>query len=131
MGARGFGFDRAFRREIAQILPEYPLQRLPPDHSVFQSFYLIGSVAGRLKNNPYLEGITIRNWTPVIYSQNDLSGAWSKDKYGNWLHECAPGGDLQRKTAFKIGINLVVYSLTADYKRDLIHHPFIKRRQNL
>ena len=131
VGAKGFGFDRAFRREIAQILPEHPLQRLSPDHSVYQSFYLLSSIAGRLKINPYLEGITIKNWTPVIYSQNDLSGAWSKDRYGKWVHVCVPGGDLQRKAAFKIGINIAVYSLTADYKRDLIHHPFIRRRQNL
>jgi len=131
VGAQGFGFDRAFRREIAQIFPEHPLERLSPDHSVFQSFYLVGSVAGRQKINPYLEGITIKKWTPVIYSQNDLTGAWSKNKYGKWTHDCVPGGDQQRKAAFKIGINIIVYSLTADYKKDLIHHPFIKRRQNL
>lgn len=116
---------------MRQILPDHELGRLPPDHAVYQSFYLINSIAGRLKINPYLEGITINNWTPVIYSQNDLAGAWSRDRYGTWVHECVPGGELQRKTAFKAGINMIVYSLTSDYKRDLIHHPFIKRRQNL
>jgi hypothetical protein len=30
-----------------------------------------------------------------------------------------------------MGINIIVYSLTSDYKKDVIHHPFIKRRQNL
>ena len=131
VGAQGFGFDRAFRREMKQVLPNYELKMLSPDHSVHQSFYLIGSLGGRQKVNPYLEGITIDNWTPVIYSQNDLTGAWSRDRYGKWVHECVPGGDLQRKAAFKIGINIIVYSLTSDYKRDLVHHPFIKRRQNL
>jgi len=33
--------------------------------------------------------------------------------------------------AFKAGVNIIVYSLTSDYKKDVIHHPFIKRRQNL
>jgi len=130
VGAVGFGFDRSFRREMAQILPDRSLERLAPDHSVYRSFYLTGSSAGRLKANPYLEGVTIGNWTPVIYSQNDLTGAWSKDKYGKWLHECVPGGDAQRQGAFKLGINLIVYCLTGDYKKDLIHHPFIQRRQN-
>jgi hypothetical protein len=131
LGADGFGFDRAFRREMKQILPRHELKRLPPDHSVYQSFYLVGSFGGRQMVKPYLEGITIDTWTPVVYSQNDLSGAWSRNRYGDWVHECVPGGELQRKGAFKVGINIVVYCLTSDYKKDVIHHPFIRRRQNL
>lgn len=131
LGADGFGFDRSFRREMKQILPGYALKRLPPDHSVYQSFYLMGRFGGRQMVKPYLEGITIDTWTPVIYSQNDLSGAWSRDRYGNWVHECVPGGELQRKSALKMGINIIVYCLTSDYKKDVIHHPFIRRRQNL
>lgn len=130
MGAKGFGFDRAFRTEMKQILPNHELKRLPPDHSVYRSFYLIESIGGRQKVNPYLEGVTIDNWTPVIYSQNDLSGAWSRDRYGRWMHPCMPGGEAQRSSAFKAGINIIVYSLSSDYKKDLVHHPFIKRRQN-
>ena len=131
LGAEGFGFDRAFRREMKQILPRYELKRLPPDHSVYQSFYLVGSFGGRQMVKQYLEGITIDKWTPVMYSQNDLSGAWSRNSYGGWLHECVPGGELQRKSAFKMGVNIVVYCLTSDYKKDVIHHPFIRRRRNL
>ncbi len=131
MGAKGFGFDRAFRTEMKQILPHHELKRLPPDHSVYRSFYLIENIGGRQKVSPYLEGIIIDNWTPVIYSQNDLSGAWARDKFGKWINECVPGGESQRSLAFKAGINIIVYSLTSDYKKDLVHHPFIKRRQNL
>ncbi len=131
MGTKGFGFDAAFRREMKQLFPGQELKRLSPDHSVFQSFYLINSVSGRQRVNPYLEGIVIDNWTPVIYSQNDLSGAWSRDRFGKWLHECVPGGEAQRSSAFKLGVNIIVYSLTGDYKKDLVHHPFIRRRQNL
>ena len=131
LGADGYGFDRAFRQEMKQILPGSDLKRLPPDHSVYQSFYLVGSFGGRQMVKPYLEGISIDTWTPVIYSQNDLSGAWARDRYGNWVNECVPGGELQRKAAFKIGINIIVYCLTSDYKKDVIHHPFIRRRQRL
>ena len=130
MGAKGFGFDRAFREEMKQIFPKQELKRLPADHSVYQSFYLIGTIGGRQRVNPYLEGISIDNWTPVVYSQNDLSGAWERDKFGKWVNECVPGGEAQRASAFKIGINIIVYSLTSDYKKDLVHHPFIKKRQN-
>jgi hypothetical protein len=131
LGADGFGFDRAFRQEMKQILPDDELKRLAPDHSVYQSFYLVGSFGGRQMVKPYLEGITIDAWTPVIYSQNDLAGAWARDRYGNWVNECVPGGELQRKAAFKMGINIIVYCLTADYKKDVIHHPFIRKRLNL
>jgi len=130
MGARGFGFDRAFREEMKRVFPRHELKRLPVDHSVYQSFYLIGGIGGRQRVHPYLEGITIDQWTPVIYSQNDLSGAWARDRFGRWVNECMPGGEAQRSSAFKLGINIIVYSLTADYKKDLVHHPFIKKRQN-
>jgi len=131
MGAKGFGFDRAFRREMKAILSNQELRRLPQEHSVYQSFYLMETVGGRLKVNPYLEGITLDNWTPVIYCQNDLSGAWSRDRFGRWSHECVPGGEPQRLSAFKSGINVIVYSLTSDYKKDVIHHPFIQKRKYL
>ena len=131
VGAEGFGFDQAFRTEMEQVLPHNALKRLPSDHSVYQSFYLINSIGGRQNINPFLEGITIDNWTPVIYSQNDLSGAWSRDQLGKWVNNCVPGGEAQRQAAFKTGINIIVYSLTSDYKKDVIHHPFIQRRQNL
>jgi len=131
MGAKGFGFDRAFRREVEKIFPKHPLRRLPQDHSVYQSFYLLDAIGGRQRVSPYLEGVVIDNWTPVVYCQNDLAGAWAKDQFGKWVNECAPGGEIQRIAAFKAGVNIIVYSLTSDYKKDVIHHPFIKRRQNL
>jgi len=131
MGAKGFGFDKSFRREMNQIFPDQELKRLPPDHSVYRSFYLIETPGGRQRVNAYLEGITLDQWTPVVYSQNDLSGAWARDRFGKWIHPCVPGGEQQRASAFKAGINIIVYSLASDYKKDLVHHPFIKRRLNL
>jgi len=130
LGVKGYGFDRAFRAEMKKILPAQDLKRLPLDHPVYQSFYLINQIGGRQPVSPYFEGIILDQWTPVIYSQNDLSGAWSRDKLGKWVQECTPGGEAQRSSAFKAGINVIVYSLTSDYKRDLVHHPFIKKRLN-
>jgi len=130
LGVKGYGFDRAFRMEMKRVFPGQDLKRLPLDHPVYQSFYLINQIGGRQLISPYFEGITLDQWTPVIYSQNDLSGAWSRDKLGKWVHECTPGGEAQRSLAFKAGINVIVYSLTSDYKRDLVHHPFIKKRLN-
>lgn len=130
MGSRSSGFDKAFRREMREVLPRHELRSLAPDHPVYQSFYMISTVGGRQRVSTLLEGITMDNWTPVIYCRNDLSGAWARNRFGAWVHECVPGGELQRNAAFKTGINIIVYSLTSDYKKDVVHHPFIKRRQN-
>ena len=131
LGQPGYGFDKSFRREMKQILPNHQLTRLPAEHAVYRSFYILRQVAGRLAVSPYLEGISLGNWTPVIYCQNDLAGAWARDKLGRWLYPVIPGGDEQRSLAFRAGINIVIYALTGDYKNDLIHHPFLKKRLNL
>ena len=67
--------------------------------------------------------------TVVIYSQNDLGGAWARDAMGNWEYEVYPGGETQRTMAFRLGINIILYALTGDYKQDQVHLPFILRRQ--
>lgn len=77
---------------------------------------------------PYLEGISLGSSTPIIYCQNNLGGAWERDQLGNWLNQCTPGGEEQRKDSFHLGINLILYAMTENYKEDLIHVPFIRRR---
>ena len=126
-------FDTQIREELKRILPEDPLSRLPQDHVVYKTFYLLYSASGRVIINPYLEGVTFtdEDRTAVFYSRNDLGGAWSEDEFGKWEFECLPGGESQRELAFRLGINLVLYTLTGNYKEDQIHVPFIKRRQLL
>lgn len=125
---KNLAFDRAVHREMEKLFPDGKLKRLPPDHAVFRSFYLSPSVVGRRVGNPYLEGIDIDGQTVVIYSQNDLGGVWVRDRLGNWLYECVPGGELQRLEAMKLFLNIVIYSLTGTYKRDAIHQPYIQQK---
>ncbi|MFQ5913058.1 MAG: DUF4159 domain-containing protein [Nitrospinota bacterium] len=127
-GHVGTDFDEAFRDEMKRLFPKRELRRLPSDHTVFRSFYLIRQIGGRRIIHPYLEGIWMGDVAPVIYCQNDLGGAWEKDPLGNWSYPCEPGGEAQRREAFKLGVNIVLYALTANYKQDKIHLPFIKRR---
>lgn len=124
-------FDSQIREEFKKILPESSFGRISSDHVIFKSFYLLFSASGRKIVKPYLEGIafTDEDRTPVIYSRNDLGGAWSEDEFGRWEYECIPGGEAQRELAFRLGINIVLYALTGNYKEDQIHTPFIKRRQ--
>ncbi|HEX3034734.1 MAG TPA: DUF4159 domain-containing protein [Thermodesulfobacteriota bacterium] len=130
-GEENSPFDSQVREELTKILPESSLDRIPYEHAVFKSFYLLYSASGRRIVKPYLEGITFydEDRTPVIYSRNDLGGAWSEDEFGKWEYECVPGGESQRELSFRLGVNLIMYALTGNYKKDQIHTPFIKRRQ--
>ncbi len=124
----GYGFDSAFRREIARVFPDLPLKRLPSEHTIFRSFFLIRGMGGRRIASPFLEGITLQNRTAVVYCPNALGAAWAKDTLGRWVHPCTPGGERQRRLAFQLGVNLVLYALCDDYKQDRIHLPFLRQK---
>lgn len=127
-GNKGRDFDASVRREIARLFPDRPLRILPPDHTVFRSFYLLRTIGGVRIVNPYLEGVHIEDRTPLLYCQNGLGAAWERDYLGNWVSACHPGGEAQRFAAFKLGVNCVLYALTVNYKQDLIHSPFIRKK---
>ena len=130
-GTKDSSFDTQIREELVNIIPEVPLTPIGHDHVVYKSFYLLNSPSGRKVIQPYLEGITFRDEdrTSVFYSRNDLGGAWSEDEFGKWEFEAVPGGEAQRERAFRLGINMILYALTGNYKKDQVHTPFIKRRQ--
>lgn len=121
-------FDASVRRMIERLFPGIPLERLQRDHSIFRSFYLLNQVVGRVVNKPYLEGITTKGRTVLVYSANDLGGAWSKSKLGHWDFDMIGGGDRQRKLSLRLGVNIVLYALTLDYKKDMVHLPIILER---
>jgi hypothetical protein len=128
LGQAGYGFDKAVRREMQKIFPGNELKRMPSTHAALRSYYLLRRIGGVRIASQTLEGITLGNSTPVVYCQNDLGGAWERDQVGKWTNACTPGGEAQRKDAFHLGINLILYAMTENYKDDLIHVPFIRKR---
>jgi len=128
LGQLDYGFDRSFRREMTRIFPDKELGKIPLNHAALRSYYLIRRIGGRVATTPYIEGIQLGETTPVVYCHNDLAGAWERNAMGNWANECVPGGEQQRRDAFHLGINLILYAMTGNYKQDLIHVPFIRRR---
>lgn len=125
----GGPFDASVRRELHRILPRDRIAQVPNEHVIYKSFFLVDYQAGRTLRVPYLEGIAIEKRMAVIYCQNDLSGAWSRDSFGRWEFEVTPGGERQREMAFRLGINLVMYAMCLDYKDDQVHLPFIVKRR--
>jgi hypothetical protein len=125
----GGGFDSSVRALVARLFPREPLHKIAPEHVVYKSFYLLKAPVGRVAAVPYLEGVEHDGRLVVVYSQNDMGGAWARDNFGQWEHEVLPGGDSQRELAFRLGINLAMYALCLDYKTDQVHVPFILRRR--
>lgn len=128
-GSDGSGFDASVREELARLLPASPLQPVPRDHVLFKSFYLVDRQGGRLLVRPWLEAQAIDGRLAVVYSQNDLGGAWARSELGDWEYPCSPGGEAQREVAFRIGVNVAMYALCTDYKDDAVHLPFIMKRR--
>ena len=128
LGQPGYGFDRRFRQEMQRVFPERELRKIPLTHALLRSYYLLRRIGGRVAASPYLEGIQLGETTPVAYCHNDLAGAWEQDGLGRWSRPCVPDGERQRRDAFHLGVNLVLYAMTGNYKQDLIHVPFIRRR---
>jgi hypothetical protein len=120
-GADATGFDAAVRRLCDRLFPTRPLTAIPGDHPVMRSFFLLDTARGRLADHPRMEGVTVGTQCPLMYNRNDISGALDRTDDGRYRNACVPGGESQRREARKVGINLMMYALTADYKNDQAH----------
>jgi hypothetical protein len=125
-GGAGAPFDRSVREMLAAVLPRDELRAIDRDHVLYKSFYLLDGPAGRVRRRPYLEGIALDGRMAVIYSLNDLLGAWARDDLGTWEFEMDAR---RRELSFRLGVNLVMYALCLDYKDDQVHLPFILKRR--
>ncbi len=129
-GSDGSGFDASVRRELARVLPASPLRPVAREHVLYKSFYLLDRQGGRVLTKPWLEAQVLDGRLAVVYSQNDLGGAWARSESGDWEYPCTPGGEAQRETAFRLGVNVAMYALCTDYKDDAVHLPFIMKRRS-
>lgn len=129
-GRPGGDLDRSVRELVTRLFPGRPLTRVPDDHVLYKSFYLLERPVGRLAAVPYLESLTHDDRELIVYCQNDLGGAFAKDPFlGRFTWDCEPGGEEQRELAFRLGVNLAMYALCLDYKSDQVHVPFILERR--
>jgi len=131
---RSGDFFKSIRKTLEDLYPGLSFKRLPPDHSLFRSFFLLKNVAGRRISEKFWEGLDVggqgggESRTAVIYCPNDLLGAWMRDQLGQYAFTCEPGGEAQRWESFKLTINLIYFGLTGTYKKDAIHQPFIEQK---
>ncbi len=121
-------FKESVNRTMKRIFPDKEFTPIPDDHAVFRSFYLVKFVSGRHIRKPYLEGIEVEGRVGVILSENDIWGAWQRDRMGNFAQTLLPGRPGQRKEAVKLALNIAIYSVCGTYKSDPVHIPHIERK---
>jgi hypothetical protein len=126
------GAAAAVLRRLARGLDIPPLVPVPPDHVLTRAFYLIKDFPGRWTGGTLWvdrAGERVNDGvSPVVAGSNDWAAAWALDDAGRPLYPVVPGGERQREMAFRFGINLVMYTLTGNYKADQVHLPAIMKR---
>ena len=113
------------------LVDDASLVRVPREHVLYKSFYLLDGPTGRSVTRADVEGIDVGGRLAVLYSPNDLVGAFARDSLGSWELEVVPGGEGQREKAIRLGVNLSMYALCLDYKEDQVHIPFIMKRRRI
>ncbi|NHO31154.1 DUF4159 domain-containing protein [Acetobacter fallax] len=125
------GSATALRRATSG-LPVPPLTRLNDHHVLSHTFYLLHDFPGRYAGLPVWvarEGEAENDdVSPVIIGSSDWAHAWAVDENGDTRFAVIPGGDDQRRTAYRFGVNAVIYALTGNYKADQVHVPAILKR---
>ena len=137
-GVTSDGPARQALRRILAGLDIPPLETVPPDHVLTKAFYLLNRFPGRWAGGKLWVEATDRAGTgttsntdgvsSVIIGSNDYAAAWATDPTGRALYPTVPGGKRQREFAYRTGVNIVMYSLTGNYKADQVHVPSILER---
>jgi len=130
-------------REILSSLDIPELEPVPREHVLTKTFYLLRDFPGRFTSGqtwvetlprvddedaadrPARGGDGV---SPIIITSNDLAGAWAMRADGQPMLPMTPGEPRQREFAFRAGVNIVMYTLTGNYKADQVHAPALIER---
>ena len=102
-----------------------PLAKIPQNHVLRRSFYLLDDFPGRFDTpDLWLEPEELSSYdsvATVLLGSNGWAEAWAVDDTGRPLFPCVPGGEQQRERAYRFGVNIAMYALTGNYKSDQLH----------
>lgn len=128
-------------REMLSSLDIPPLEPVPADHVLTKAFYLLADFPGRYAGGPlWVEATQAsdeRSDRParagdgvssILITENDFAAAWAMDENGTLLYPTVPVDPFQRELAFRSGVNIVMYTLTGNYKADQVHVPALLER---
>jgi len=114
-----------------------PLEPVPADHVLTQSYYILPSFPGRYAGGEFWVEVLPEptendigrparptdDVSPIMVTSNDLAGAWAISDSGAFLFPVSATDPRQRELAFRAGVNVVMYALTGNYKTDQVHVP--------
>ncbi|BCP54680.1 LytTR family transcriptional regulator [Kaistia sp. 32K] len=144
-GTTGFGGTPAAERLRTMLsgLDIPPLEPVPSNHVLTKAFYLLEDFPGRYSGGPlWVEAsppeddaaAAARPARPgdgvssILITENDMAAAWATDPDGRFLVPTIPPDPRQRELAYRTGINIVMYTLTGNYKADQVHVPALLER---
>jgi hypothetical protein len=130
-------------RNILSSLDVPELEPVPREHVLTKTFYLLRDFPGRFNSGQTWVETLPRDdddeaasrparggdgVSPIIITSNDLAGAWALRPDGQPMLPLTPGEPRQREFAFRAGVNIVMYTLTGNYKADQVHAPALIER---
>jgi hypothetical protein len=130
-------------RNILSALDIPELEPVPRDHVLTKTFYLLKDFPGRFATGRlWVEATQTENEdettsrparagdgvSSIIITSNDLAGAWALRPDGQAMLPLVSGEARQREFAFRAGVNIVMYTLTGNYKADQVHIPALLER---
>jgi hypothetical protein len=132
-------------RSILSSLDIPELEPVPRDHVLTKTFFLLRDFPGRFTSGQlWVEALQSADKeededtkrparggdgvSSIIITSNDLAGAWATRPDGQPMLPLVPGEPRQREFAFRAGVNIVMYTLTGNYKADQVHIPALLER---
>jgi hypothetical protein len=138
---RGPGMQ-ALRNILASLdIPE--LEPVRRDHVLTKTFYLLKDFPGRFSSGQlWVEAMQAADddepasrparagdgVSSIIITANDFAGAWAMRQDGQAMLPLVSAEPRQREFAFRAGVNIVMYTLTGNYKADQVHVPALLER---
>ena len=104
-------FYNSVVRELKEIFPEQPLQRLTSDHPIFHSYYDVDRVdytsgvkkSGYVGDEPWFEGVEINCRVVALVSRWGMAVGWQGEVQEDWQA-------YQPDSAFRLGVNILNYA---------------------
>ena len=133
-------------REILSSLDIPELEPVSKDHVLTKTFYLLRNFPGRFNSGQlWVEALPAQddldeeteNKRParagdgvssILITSNDLAGAWAMRPDGQQMLPMVATEPRQREMAYRSGVNIVMYTLTGNYKADQVHVPALLER---
>ncbi len=130
-------------RKILSSLDIPQLEPVPRDHVLTKTFYLLRDFPGRFSNGQlWVEALPAIDdqeqasrparggdgVSSILITSNDFAGAWAIQPDGQPMLPMVGDEPRQREFAFRAGVNIVMYTLTGNYKADQVHVPALLER---